>query len=243
MLRELFGGRPDPASGDRRADLSLWVPDLAGPDASKLPTLYRGCAPLLRSRSVERLVQALNGELDDRDRIRRDDVVALDSLAVVAPATGDAALLPRSIGHRQPELLQLLEREGLRVVDGRWAMVSVETGALVVPRGIRLDERRLRFIERAPPARRRTEPLAEGCYPLRLWFRSDRNVGRAAVLVDVMRRDVGNSDAVGVPLSVQTLALALRQAALVPLAELSDTPEPSAVARGVARRLRRALDG
>jgi hypothetical protein len=96
-----------------------------------LSTLFQGCTPVLRSRSLPRLVHALAGQLEDWRRPLRDDVVVFSGLAVVRPDGGAASVLPRSARHLLPSLPQLLERHGVLVVDGTLVQISAD-GRLVV---------------------------------------------------------------------------------------------------------------
>lgn len=239
MLRDIFAERvravPEPALA--AADLSLWVPDPAGSDRNRLPTLFHGCTPVLRSRSIDRLLDALHGQFEDHARRIRDDVVAVELLAVVDPEAKTAALLPRTVRYRYPGLLQLIERQGGQVVDGLIAAISPESGALVIPPGLRIDRSRDDDRSRRAFDRRiGKESAPPGHYQVVAWFRHNSSTSRSALLVQTLRRTLRNGAVIGLPVAMEGLAEALRGAELVSLSASRDnTPR---LARSVLEHLR-----
>ena len=238
MLRDVFGGATQPTTPDGEApDYSFWLPDPAATGVRRLGTLFSGCDPVIRTRSVERLVRALHGQFRDLDRVTRDDIVAVEALAVVDPATTRAALLPRSARYNFDGLGRIVERRGLRMLDGMVVALSPSTGALIVEPGFTLDQGQRRRLAALGPAGEADEPVDGGSYPVSAWFRHVASTSRSSLLVQTLRRALRNGESVGMATAMEGIARSLRHAEIVPLKAVAPDGSPAALARAVAARL------
>lgn len=209
----------------------------AGPETSDFHFVYRGFDPVVRTRDLRRLVNALFAHMsthvpDDGALLR------LDTVAFVG--AGEAVIAPPDLRRAIAALERRMNIKGFRIVDLPWSLLDPATGELVVPEpALTVDTTALRALEgitghatasgaRTAAKRRRPEiPVAPGRYPVVGWaFGRGRDLTgplSTSVAVSEAARLVRNLSAVGPERTLEGLATVM--AAAAPVALWSDQPE------------------
>ncbi len=151
------------------ANYSMLLAERHGRGPEPLHLLYRGHAPVVRSRSPRRLVEGLVANLGRWGARRRDDVLQVEALALVGP-TG-AVLAPPRLRADLARLPRRLARAGIVAADGPVVTVDPETAELVVEEPeVRVDGAALAAVDAGPGrAGDREESVAPGRYRLSGW--------------------------------------------------------------------------
>ena len=136
--------------------------------AADFHVLYRGTAPVVRTRRVGRLVEGLLAHLSSF--VEAGDPTSLELDVVALVTDGVALLAPSDLRHVLPSIERRLNAKGLRVVDRPWARIDPTTCELVVaaPQLV-VDREPLHGLAGAGRERQQDEPVPPGRYPVRGW--------------------------------------------------------------------------
>ncbi|MGH3329240.1 MAG: hypothetical protein ACRDPT_15860 [Streptomycetales bacterium] len=179
--------------------------------------LRASCQPLVRTRSLHRLLRALHALLADHAAEQDTTAVRVETLVLIRD--GAALLLPPAL---RPLLCveDELRRRGFRILDGCVATLEMADGELVVaPPVMPVDYATLARAQALAPEPAVPPPTAEpGRYPVRFWVTTTEGQGvegharvavpHRGVLVAQANERVRNREAVGAQAALSTLARA-----------------------------------
>ncbi len=150
------------------ANYSLLIAPPSGRGAGGIHFLYRGTAPIVRTRDPHRLVMGLLSFLNSHAA----PAPGMEMVAVGLVDREDRAVLaPYALRASLDRVERRLGSRGLRVVDTPWAVVDAGSRELVVPEpDLNLHWPALeRLREVAPRPAAADKPVPPGRYPIRAW--------------------------------------------------------------------------